>query len=263
MEWWKGFFDRHYGDVFLSKFDENAKEEVDFIEKVLRLNKKEKILDLCCGLGRHSIELAKRGYDVTGVDHTRDYLKTAEEKANESGVEIDFIHGSMKDISFDKEFDAIINMFTSFGFFKEDRENLKVLKNVSNALKKGGKFLIDVINRDWIVRNYKEKDWRETSDGGFLLEYRSFDITRSINLAKWIHIKNREITQKKIVIRMYSFHELKSMLESVGLKVIEYYGGFNKEELTFDSMKMIIISQKFRRKGESDKRKDDCLGSDR
>jgi len=252
MEWWKKFFDEPYGKAILESFEERASEEVNFIEDVLSLPKNAKILDLCCGLGRHSIELAKRGYKVTGVDVTSQYLKTARAKAKEKGVKIDFIEGEMRNISFYEEFDAAINMFTSFGFFEEDKDNLKVFLNVSNALKPEGKFLIDIVNRDWIIRNYRERDWRET-DEGLVLEVRKFDLSRSINYAKQIIIRGKKRIEKDVPLRMYSFHELKSMLESVGLKVIASYGSFKKDELTFDSMIMKIVSQKFRRKGERKK----------
>jgi 2-polyprenyl-3-methyl-5-hydroxy-6-metoxy-1,4-benzoquinol methylase len=148
MEWWKEYFDEPYAKAILESFEERASGEVDFIEDVLSLPGNAKILDLCCGLGRHSIELAKRGYKVTGVDVTGDYLETARNKTKKREVKIDFIESDMRDISFNKKFDAVINMFTSFGFFEEENDNFKVLKNVSNALKPGGKFLIDVINRD-------------------------------------------------------------------------------------------------------------------
>lgn len=252
MKWWEGFFDEPYAKAVLESFEERAPEEVDFIEDMLSLPKNAKVLDLCCGLGRHSIELAKRGYEVTGVDVTSQYLKTAQKKAIKRGVRIDFIESDMRDIFFNNEFDVVINMFTSFGFFEEEETNLKVLKNISTALKPGGKFLIDVVNRDWIIRNYKERDWRETNEG-LVLEIRKFDLSRSINYGKQIIIREGKKFEKDVPLRMYSFHELKSMLELVDLKVIAFYGGFEKEELTFDSMRMIIISQKFRRKGERKK----------
>jgi len=245
MEWWKSFFDEPYAKAILESFEERASQEVDFIEDALSLSRNVKILDLCCGLGRHSIELAKRGYQVTGVDVTSQYLETARAKAKEKGVKIDFIEGEMRNISFYEEFNAAINMFTSFGFFEEEKDNLKVLKNVSNTLKPEGKFLIDVINRDWIIRNYRERDWRESGEG-LVLEVRKFDLARSINYGKQIIIRGGERIEKDVPLRMYSFHELKSMLELAGLKVIASYGSFEKEELTLDSMRMIIISQKFR-----------------
>ncbi|OYD16467.1 hypothetical protein CH333_03320 [candidate division WOR-3 bacterium JGI_Cruoil_03_44_89] len=245
MEWWKSFFDEPYGEAILESFEERASGEVDFIEDVLSLPKNAKILDLCCGLGRHSIELAKRGYEVTGVDVTSQYLETARTKAKEKGVEIDFIESDMRNISFYEEFDAVINMFTSFGFFEEENYNLKVLQNVSNALKPKGKFLIDVINRDWIIKNYKERDWRESGEG-LVLEVRKFDLARSINYGKQIIIRGEERIEKNVSLRMYSFHELKAMLESVGFEVIAFYGSFEKGELTFDSMRMKIVSRKIK-----------------
>ena len=243
MEWWKRFFDEAYAKTELESFGQRASEEVDFIEEVLSLHKNAKILDLCCGLGRHSIELAKRGYRITGVDVTSQYLEIARNKSEKRGVKIDFIESDMRNISFYEKFDVVINMFTSFGYFEEDKDNLKVLQNISNALKPEGKFLIDVVNRDWIIRNYRERDWRET-DKGLVFEFRKFDLARSINYGKQIIIREGKKIEIDVPLRMYSFHELRSMLESVGLKVIASYGGFNKKELTFDSMRIIIISQK-------------------
>jgi len=244
MEWWKEFFDGPYGKTILESFEERAPEEVDFIEDVLSLSKNATILDLCCGLGRHSTELAKRGYKVTGVDFTKQYLETARNKAEKRGVNVKFVENDMRNISFNQKFDAVINMFTSFGFFK-DKDNLKVLENVSNALKLAGRFLIDVINRDWIIRNYLKKDWREIGKC-LVLETRKFDLATSINYGKQIIIQGGERIEKDVPVRLYSFHELKSMLESVGLNVIASYGSFKKDKLTFDSMRMKIVSQKIK-----------------
>lgn len=183
MEWWEEVFDESYGKHFLEPFEEKAEEEVGFIVKILALPKRARILDLCCGLGKHSLMLAERGYNITGVDFSKKYIDIARERARKKGVNADFIQGNMKTITFKEEFDAIINMFTSFGFFERDEDNLTVLKNVSNALKSGGKFLIDVINREWIIRHYHERDWREIKEG-FLLENRRFDIARSINYSR-------------------------------------------------------------------------------
>ncbi len=243
MNWWEEVFDESYGKHFLEPFEEKAEEEVDFIVDILGLPENAKILDLCCGLGRHSLRLAKKGYNVTGVDFSQRYLEIAKERAKKKVINVDFIQGDMKTLTFREEFDAVINMFTSFGYFERDEENLMVLKGVSNALKQGGKFLIDVINRDWIIRHFRERDWREIK-GGFLLENRKFDIARSINYAKWTVIHNGKRIEKNISLRLYSFHELKSMLESVGLSVMDTYGGFKKEEFTFDSFHTIILSEK-------------------
>ncbi|MCK4352168.1 class I SAM-dependent methyltransferase [candidate division WOR-3 bacterium] len=243
MEWWKKLFDKPYSRIFLESKKEKVLEEVNFIEEVLLLSKNAKILDLCCGLGRHSIELAKRGYNVTGVDFSKEYLEIAQKKAKKKGVTVNFIKNDMRKISFNQEFDAVINMFTSFGYFRKEEDNLKVLKNVAKALKPGGKFLIDIVNKDWIIKNFEERDWQKIGEY-YVFEERKFDLATSINYAKFTIIHGKERIERESWLRMYSFHELKSMLENAGLKIIESYENLEKEELTFDSRMMEIVSQK-------------------
>lgn len=145
-EWWQTIFGDKYLTTYVDSFPQKRTElEVDFLTRVLR-PKGGKVLDLACGHGRHSIELAKKGYTVTGLDYSRHFLRLVKERAREKGVRAVFRQGDMRKLSFKNEFNYIINMFTSFGYFKAEEDHAKVLRGVARALKKNGLFVMDFNN---------------------------------------------------------------------------------------------------------------------
>ncbi len=148
MEWWRKFFNDDY--LKLYKHDEGqTSKEADSVIRMLQIEKGKKILDLACGFGRHSVVLAQKGLVVTGYDLSESFLKRAKDVADTMKVNIDLIQGDMRQIPFESEYDAVINMFTAFGFFEHEEEDLQVLKGVHKALKPGGQFLMDVLNREY------------------------------------------------------------------------------------------------------------------
>ena len=246
MEWWKSFFDKTYLEFGLSPKEEKAKKEVDFILKVLRIPKNALILDLACGIGRHSIELAKRGYRVVGIDFKKEYVDYCKERAKKLSLRnVKFMQMDMRDLNFKNKFDFIINIFTSFGYFKTEEENLRVLRKIVRALKKNGRFLIDVSNRDSILKRFRERDLTKLKEG-YILEKRSFDFSTSKINTKWIFLSKskKKISEKTTSSRAYSYHELKSILENSGLKVIKSYGNFKGEKISQDTRRLILIGQK-------------------
>lgn len=128
-EWWQTLFDEKYLSTYIDRLTpEQTTKEVDFIVSTLDLEKGAKILDLACGHGRHSLELAKRGYRVTGVDYSEHFINIAKENAKKENVNVTYTQGDMREISYKDEFDAVVNIFTSFGYFKDDSDNVKVFK---------------------------------------------------------------------------------------------------------------------------------------
>jgi ubiquinone/menaquinone biosynthesis C-methylase UbiE len=244
MAWYDEFFKEDYLEIYLPFLtEERTKAEVDFIVEILNLPPGSKILDLACGFGRHTIPLAKMGYDMTGLDYTEKFIQMAEEKAKSGNVQIEFLVGDMRKIPFENHFAGVISYFTSFGFFS-DEENFEVLKGVSNSLKKGGKFLLDIINRDYLVKNLRPKDWDRLEDGTLVLEENSLDLmtNRMKNYKTVIDKKGERNTWFEI--RLYTLQELVSLLGKAGLKVIQTYGKKDKSPYSIDSFRMIILSQK-------------------
>jgi ubiquinone/menaquinone biosynthesis C-methylase UbiE len=244
MAWYDEFFKEDYLRIYASFLtEERTKTDVDFIAEVLNLPAKSKILDLACGYGRHTIPLAKMGYDMTGLDYTAKFIQMAEEKAKSENVQVEFLVGDMREIPFENHFAGVISYFTSFGFFS-DEENLEVLKGVSNSLKKEGKFLLDIINREFVIKNWRPKDWDRLEDGTLVLEENILDLmtNRTRNYITIIDKKGERT--KSFELRLYTLQELVYLLEKVGLKIIQTYGKKDKSPYSIDSGRMIILSQK-------------------
>lgn len=218
-------------------------QEVRFITEILQLPVNAAILDLYCGYGRHAIELAKRGYKVTGIDATQAFLDIAYNKAEEEGVDVIFRLCDMREMTYAGEFDAIINMFAAFGYFT-DEENARVIQRISEALKPGGLFLIDLLNREWMVRNNLNRYWRHPS-GEYVLSYK-------VELNQGIAKMKRELlnqvtgakTKYEFVLRAYSLPEMKELLTHAGLEVIQIHGAFDLRPYDSESPRMIILARK-------------------
>lgn len=224
---------------------EVSRAQVDFVIEKLALQPGAKVLDLCCGQGRHLIDLMRRGYDVTGVDLSEYMLGKCREAAAIEGLEPKLIVSDMRGIDFTEEFDAVINMFTSFGYLESEEEDQKVLDRVSHALKPGGRFLIDVMNRDWLMKNFKERDWQTNSRGDVLFSERRFDsITGRNNVREFaIHVDGKR-SERGHSLRLYTYRELELKLEKAGLKIELAWGGYDSSEFTRTSKGMMIVATK-------------------
>lgn len=245
-QWYREFFDDLYLRLYHWLEDpERVKREVDFIVRTLDLPANASVLDLCCGQGRHSLELARRGYRVTGVDLSEALLYVARQRSEQENLSVTFIQSDMRDLTFREEFDAVFNMFTSFGYLENEAEDEKVLERVAAALKVGGRFLLDVFNHDWLVRNFRERDWREMDEGWVLLEDRRFDFLSGRVETEWIAMaKDGARYIRRSSIRAYTAAELRVMLERVGLTPKQLLGDYEGNPYGWDSPRLIVVSQK-------------------
>lgn len=173
------WFETLFGDAWLELAREipaeRTRAEVEFIASVLELRPGAHMLDLACGHGRHALALARLGFHVTGVDLSGDAIEAAREAGEGAGIDIDLRHTDMREIRFDAEFDAVINMFTAFGYFADEADDEAVLHAVGRALRPGGVFLIDVINLLALMREYASTGWQEAPDGTLWLDDRRYD----------------------------------------------------------------------------------------
>lgn len=217
---------------------------MEAIVRMMDLKPKAKILDLCCGYGRHSIELVQRGFQVIGYDLSDFFIEKAKKDSVDLGVEIEFVKGDMRKLPFDKEFDAVVNIFTSFGFFDKESDDFKVTKGVSRALKKGGLFLLDLKNREYLIRNFQRRRWRQQEDF-IMLEDNFFDLfTSRWELTRTLLFQNGRKKENSFSLRMYSFTEILNLLKKSGFILESVYGDFDFREYSLDSPRMILISRK-------------------
>jgi len=243
MEWWQKYFSEDYLKLYRHDESETSR-ETDAIVRMLQIDPGEKILDLACGFGRHSVKLAERGFKVTGYDLSESFLKHAQELANSIEVKIDLKQGDMRDIPYKDEFDVVINMFTAFGFFENEKEDLKVLKGVHKALKPGGQFLMDVINRETAIQVGAPRRWIRENHS-YLLEERFFDFFRSrLELTNQLILVNGERKEANYSIRLYTLTEMLGLFNAAGLVLTDVYGDFSGALYNAESPRMILVAQK-------------------
>ena len=242
-KWWKDFFNEHYIKTY-AHIETGTSKEVQGILKFLDLKPKAKLLDLCCGYGRHCIELSQKGFRITGYDLSRFFIERACKSAQALGLKIDFVEGDMRKIPFEEEFDACINMFTSFGFFEREEDDSKVLRGVNKALKPGGKFLLDTINREYLIRNFQARRWVKRGDF-VMLEESFFDLfSNRIETTRTLIFEDNKRREYSISLRTYTLSEMIDLLNEANFTLEGVHGDFELREYGLDSPRMILISTK-------------------
>lgn len=169
-------------DIKNQSWTENTEKEVSFLIKEMGLRGNERILDLACGYGRHSLEFARRGYSVVGVDITKVYIDDAQAQAKKENLPAEFILSDIRDVSFENEFDVVINMADgAIGYLEDDAENLKIFDVVSRALKSGGHHFMDIMSADYADAHYPCKLW-DAGEKGITLSVFEWDAATKILL---------------------------------------------------------------------------------
>ena len=170
---------------------------------------------------------------MTGLDMTESYLELARSSAAAAGVEIETVVGDMREIPYENEFDAVINMFTAFGYFDDEADDQRVLDGAARALKPGGRILLDLLNRDWVAANYVRSEQRTGPDGTVYTESRELDSVSGRNHVEFsIARPDRTVTQTGHHIRLYVATEISRMLQRAGLDFQRVYGGYGGEPLS-------------------------------
>ena len=243
--WYQAFFGEDYLQIYLPFLSaERTTREVTGIINLLNLPKGSAILDLCCGHGRHAIPLAQHGYQVTGQDLSEPFLQQAESEAEALGVKAHWLQGDMRTIPFENEFDAVINIFTSFGYLETEEEDRAVLQQVQKALKPGGRFLLETIYQPRVIRAFTPHGIIRYDNGLIVLEERRIDLSTSRNEVRiTLLYPNGQRIEHFQSIRIYTLAELIRMLTSIGMEIQAYYGDLENNALTLDS-RLVILSRK-------------------
>jgi SAM-dependent methyltransferase len=247
MGWTDDYFKQDYFEEFANGHisNERTKTEAAFIVRSLGLQAPSILLDLCCGYGRHAIELAALGHQVVAIDNCHALLVHAAEFAKRRDVSIEFVEADMRLLPFKDTFDAVINLFTSFGFFDDEEQDECVLRCVCKALKPQGHFVMDLDNASYVLQEFREQDWRRLPNNGVVVSSRRYDVLRGRVEGMRIHCdpdsKPREYS---FSIRLYTFPELEHLLKSAGLIVVATYGGYDGEPFSSSSKRMIVVSRR-------------------
>lgn len=249
-QWYEKLFE-NYGEQYDNEvFTQGTLGECDFIEKELNHNKSLKILDVGCGTGRHSIELSKRGYQITGIDLSEAQLKKAREKAEASQLKIDFLKYDARNLPFENDFDVAIMLCEGgFPLMETDEMNFEILKNVSKALKDSSKFIFTTLNGLFPLFNSINDFHGENQNEGAQYKNETFDLMtfRDKNFTTFTDDDGNEF-QLECNERYYVPTEITWMLKSLGFNKVEIFGAklgaFSREDaLSTEDFEMLVIAK--------------------
>lgn len=251
-EWYEELFE-NYGESYdRESYVKGTSGECDFIEKEIDYRKDFKIIDIGCGTGRHSVELASRGYDISGVDLSPSMLKRAREKADQRGLKIEFVECDACSLSYRAEFDlAIMICEAAFPLMESDKKNFQILESAARALKPGGKLIFTTLNGLFpLFHSLKDFHNAELGNGHMELKESSFDLMtfRDKNITV---VKDDDGYKKEIECneRYYVPPEITWMLYSLGFSEVDIFGAklgaFSREDtLTTEDFEMLVIAKK-------------------
>lgn len=221
---------------------ERSQMEVDTLVRELSLDEPCRILDLACGFGRHANALAALGHDVTGVDLTHGFLEIAIREAKEKNLKTKFLQADMRQINFNQEFDHVLLLFTSFGYFADDVNQL-LLENISRALKPGGSFILDTHNRNVFLEYLQPFTVTEKGED-LMIDRSSFDTVTGRWYNRRIVIRDGIRKDKPFFVRLYNPSEIEQMLNQAGMQMQKMLGGYESQPLSNKSSTMVIIAKK-------------------
>lgn len=221
---------------------ENTTAQVDFIERALALHPGQRVLDLGCGHGRHAIELARRGYRVTGVDLSESFLGVARADARAAGVEVDFVHGDIGAFEAREAFDAAVCLFDAFGFF-DDAHCLRILRNAHAALPPGAALLLDLRTREWMLRQ-PPATVVDKGNGDLMIDRQQFDLESGRLVDRRTTLRGHTRRDLTFSVRLFAFTEIRSLMAMAGLGIASTFGGFDGAPLSPDRPRTLVVARK-------------------
>ena len=241
-EWFEdpGFWDKTADFLFRRERLEQTPDDVDGLVERLGLAPGAHVLDLCCGPGRHAVELHRRGFAVTGVDLHAPYL----ERVREADVDIEWVHSDMREFSREGAFDAAINMFSSFGYFEDQEDDRRVARHVCRALKPGGTFLIDTMGKEVLARKFQPRAWYELPDGAVMLESRRLLDGWGGIRTTWTCIRGRDQDSFTFFMRLYAGTEIVTLLRDAGFATVELFGGFDGRPYDHEAVRLVAVAKR-------------------
>ncbi|MBK7254306.1 MAG: class I SAM-dependent methyltransferase [Ignavibacteria bacterium] len=243
----KWFSDKLYLDLYQHRDEEDARWIINLLQRSIAVKTNASVLDIACGSGRHSIELARRGFEVTGFDLSEFLINEARKNLKNSGeknMKVKFLIRDMRDFNFRNTFDIAVNIFTSFGYFDNDKENFSVIENVSRSLKKGGYFVFDFLNKHFLEKNLKPLS-RNKIGNATVIQKRKLE--NGFVRKKIIITRNNSTKQFEEVLKLYSLQDFNKAFTLSGLKTEKIFGDYfgNKYSRT-QSGRLIIIARKIK-----------------
>jgi cyclopropane fatty-acyl-phospholipid synthase-like methyltransferase len=215
---------------------ERTAEDVERIVELLELPQGARVLDCPCGHGRIANALAGRGFRVTGLDASAIFLERAREDAAARGVEVEYVHGDMRELPWRESFDAVVNWFTSFGYFSDD-ENRAVLRRFHDALVPGGTLALETVNVTRVLLAPRPQQWSER-DGDLMLDEWRFDVENARFVTDRTIVRGGRSRKTQFVVRWFTVPELRDWVQAAGFDEVQTPG------LTPESRLVVVATRR-------------------
>jgi len=218
--------------------------EVDSMLALAKIAPGAAVLDIACGPGRHSLELARRGFKVTAVDRTTAYLEQARQRTAEQGMTVEWVQADMREFCRPDAFDAAVNLFTAFGYFENAADDRKVASNLFRSLRPGGALVMEMVGKEILARIFRERDWHEEPDGTLMLEERRLRSGWDWIENRWILLKGAERKEFRLAHRLYSAAELSQLLKDCGFASVDVFGGLDGSPYDHTAKRLVAVARK-------------------
>jgi SAM-dependent methyltransferase len=237
------FWENWESFMFSKEMVARAATEIDQILKLADLKPGSRVLDLPCGVGRHSLELARRGFNVTGVDRSPEFLDKARQAAGSEGLDAEFTCQDMRQFVREGGFDAILNIGGSFAYFENPDDDRRVAENYFKSLKSGGVLVLDTVGKEVIARNFLARDWEERDGVFFLQERRIVGDWESVE-GRWVLFQNGKLHEARTNVRLYSASELKALLLECGFGEVKALGSLEGTAYDTEAHRLEVVARK-------------------
>jgi len=244
-EWWETFFHGPWGEWQARGFmQQNTQREVGFLIKALGLKAGDQVLDVACGTGRHAIELEEEGIRVTGIDFNADTLAVAESSARRRGVAPRFLKSDMRCLRFREQFDAAYCYWTSFGYFEDEAHDLLVAKRVAEALRPGGRFLIDIVAAETLLPVFRPEHVTDLDENGAsqLRQHVRLDFETGRIEGDWTFVEDGQTRSAHSSLRLYSYHELCALLAEAGFRCFEGFDSITGDPFAIGAGRLGLVA---------------------
>lgn len=244
-EWWESYFDAQYLLEYEPIFSPTRdRADVARLIEILGLPADERLLDVPCGQGRHAHLLAEAGFDVTGLDYSKHLLDVARRRGIASNLR--YVRGDMRSLpaKWTGRFAAVLNLFTSFGFFFDPADDLRTMHEFARVLQPGGLLVWHGGSRDGVMARFLSRDWWKSEDGTLVAHERTFDPLSGILTIRSHWSGKRASGEREHRIRLYTASRLAELCQSAGLIVEEAFDGWSDAPLTRRSSEMLLVARK-------------------
>lgn len=245
-DWYKNIWSMDIQDM---SWVEDTKQQVDFLIDRLELNGTERILDLACGFGRHALEFARRGYDVTGVDITPAYVEYAKEQACREQLNASFLCKDIRELEYDNEYDVVLNMADgAIGYLENDEENKRIFAVAARALRKGGRHFMDIMNGGYAESHFPCRLWDAGEKGLTLSVFEWLEEQKTLLYGQADYPYGQVLSKPEIEegnpIRLYTLEEVMKLAAELGLYMQSSYADYSGSPSSDNAIQLLILLRK-------------------